>query len=73
MNTFLLYVIVILLLASGIFAFLWQRCKASHERALKRGISEARKVEGNATDKLVEGLANENKVTGSIDDGDFLN
>lgn len=37
-----------------------------------KGSEEARATEKKATDAMIEGLEDESKVTGSIDDGKFL-
>jgi len=72
MSTILMYIIGALLLACGVFAFLWQRCKRKFAEAISAGIIIGRDIERKASDKLIEGLENEGKVTGSIDDGKFL-
>ena len=72
MDSILLYLCLVLLLACGVFAFLWQRAKSTIERMLKEAETKARSIEKNATEKLVEGLENENEVTGSTADGSFL-
>ena len=42
--------------------FMWQMTRAKHERALKRGIEEARGAENKATDAMVSGLENEQQA-----------
>lgn len=73
MSSILTYALLISLAANGILAFLWQRSKRKLVEAISKGVNEARDVENKATEAMIEGLEDESKVTGSIDDGDFLN
>lgn len=73
MNTVLMYVIGALMLACGVFAFLWQRAKRQLAEAIAAGEKHARKIEHEAYEGMSNDIKKENEVTGSIDDGDFLN
>lgn len=59
---------------AAIFGFMWQMTRAKHEKALKQGIEDAREVESKATDALIEGLENEEKIknNNSTDRDNFL-
>ena len=55
------YALAILGVLAAVFGFMWQMTRAKHEKALKKGIEEAREVEQKATNAMVEGLENEQK------------
>ena len=61
-----IYALVVLGFMASVFGMLFYRQKAKHEAALKRGSEEAREVENDATDAMVEGLKNEAKVNQNI-------
>lgn len=53
-------------LVASIFAALFFREKASHEKDIRKGVEEARKIEKKATGALVDGLTKESEVTDEI-------
>jgi hypothetical protein len=69
------YAIAILGALAAFAGFMWQMTRAKHERALKRGIQDARKVENKATDAMIEGLEKEDEIKNdnSTDRDKFLN
>lgn len=68
------YALAILGVLAAVFGFMWQMTRAKHEKALKRGIEEAREVENKATDAMIEGLENEEQIKNdnNIDRKSFL-
>ena len=69
------YALAVVGVLAAVFGFMWQMTRAKHERALKRGIEEAREVENKATDAMINGLEKENEIKNdnSTDRGNFLN
>lgn len=69
------YALAVVGVLAAVFGFMWQMPRAKHERALKRGIEEAREVENKATDAMINGLEKENEIKNdnSTDRGNFLN
>ena len=56
------YALAILGAIASFGMFMWQMTRAKHEKALKRGIEEAREIENKATDKMINGLEAENEI-----------
>jgi len=56
------YAIAILGALAAFAGFMWQMTRAKHDKALKRGIQDAREVENKATDAMLEGLEAENEI-----------
>ena len=65
LNKLKTYALAIVGVLAAVFGFMWQLTRAKHERALKRGIKEAREVESKATDAMIDGLENEQEAVKS--------
>ena len=68
------YALAALAVLTGILAALWQYQKAKFKSAKLKGERQARKQERKATDALVKGLDNENKIQNdnTVDRSKFL-
>jgi len=66
------YAIAILGALAAFAGFMWQMTIAKHEKALKRGIKDAREVENKDAKATQEGLQNEAKVINNDIDADHF-
>lgn len=66
------YLLAGLAVAVGLLSAVAMWYRERLKSAQLKGEQEARETEKKATDAMIEGLENESKVTGSIDDGKFL-
>ena len=62
LNKIKTYALAVLGVLTAVFGFMWQLTRAKHEKALKKGIEEAREVENKATDAMIDGLNKEQKA-----------
>jgi hypothetical protein len=66
------YALVVLGAIAAFGMFMWQFTRANYAKAKLKGSERARKTENKATEGMIDDLNKENKVTGSVDDGKFL-
>jgi hypothetical protein len=69
-----IYALAALGFLSAVFAALFYREKANHQEALKEGLEAARDTENKATDALIEGISDEQKIIsdGTAPDRDYF-
>jgi len=72
LSKFKTYAIAILGALAAFAGFMWQMPRAKHEKALKRGIQDAREVENKDAKATQEGLQNEAKVINNDIDADHF-
>lgn len=73
-STIKTYALAILGAFAAFAGFMWQMTRAKHEKALKRGIEEAREVENKADDAMINGLEKEDEIksNNAVDRSKFL-